>query len=311
MSRTVQVISPVRIHVVIEAKAAQIMLIEGDPNGLRTADFGPSWTGKIIASPRSSITVLKEREEVKHSGLYILTGPDPESDGSTRVYIGEGETLKERLYHHERNKEFWDSFYGVVSKNKNSELTKTNIRYLESLSINRADTVNRAILDNRTKPDQPVIQEIEKIQMDVYFRMMTTMLPLLGCNVLSPTRPIIGNEESKEVQDFDELFVIKMKNGVVANGIQNGSEFVVLEGSNASMEEGKSWVNGRKFREQLIREGALVEEGPHLRFTRDVAFKSPSAAASVVRALQTNGRYSWKEVKSGKQYVEIYGRINQ
>ena len=300
------------------AYSARIMLHEKSPSGLRTAEFGTSWTGKLIASPRTSLPILKQRAEVQGPGLYLLTGPDPESYGSTRVYIGEGEKLWDRIYKHNRDppdgKEFWNSIFGVVSKSNDSELTKTPLRYLESLTITRASEIGRSVMDNNTAPKPPPIQEIERSEMDNFFGMMTTMLPLMGCNVLSPTRPLLAPStlgRSNELTEFDELFTIKMRNGVEACGIQLDSEFVVLKDSTASMKDGASWVNARNYRDRLIREGALVVDGEHYRFTRDIAFSSPSAAACVVRAMQTNGRYAWKDSQTGQQYVEIYGRIHK
>ena len=296
------------------AYSAQIMLHERSPTGLRTAEFGSTWTGKMIASPRTSLPILQQRPEVNTAGLYLLTGPDPESYGSTRVYIGEGEKLWDRIYQHDRNKEFWNSIIGVVSKSIDSELTKTNIRYLESLAILRATQIGRAIVDNNTAPKPPPIQERDQNEMDHFFGMMTTMLPLLGCDVLTPTRPLAAPSTlgaSNEIKEFQELFMIEMRNGVHAEGIQLDSEFIVLKGSTASKKDGESWVNARGHRDQLVREGALSDDGEHYEFTKDVAFSSPSAAASVVMAMQKNGRYAWKESESGRQYVEIYGRLHK
>ncbi len=93
-----------------------------------------------------------------------------------------------------------------------------------------------------------------------------------------------------------ETLQLKLKNGVEAFGHElEGSKFVVLKGSTANREPRPSWrETERRWRKALEEDGALVKDGEHMRFTRDVTFMSPSAAASTVRAVQSNGRILWK-----------------
>jgi hypothetical protein len=54
----------------------------------------------------------------------------------------------------------------------------------------------------------------------------------------------------------------------------------------------------------LIEDGTLVEDGDHLKFTRDSEFSSPSAAATVVHGGSANGLLAWKN-KDGKTLKEL------
>ena len=56
----------------------KIFLTHGDPKRLRTAELS-NWTGKAVAGPRSEFEGLLAREESEKSGVYFLTGNDPES----------------------------------------------------------------------------------------------------------------------------------------------------------------------------------------------------------------------------------------
>ena len=297
--------------------SAKIRLLERSAEGARTATFSSAWTGMLIASPRNreSLSVIKDLEETHSPGVYLLTGEDPELGSRPKMYIGESDKLWDRIYQHDRgNKDFWNSIYGVVSKSRDSELNKTNILYLESLAISKAKEIHRADVVNKTAPSPPQIGDIERDEMNHFYQMMTHTLPLVGCNFLTPTRPVaatVPTGHSDDLVGLDEVFRLKMRNGVEARAIQKGSEFIVLKGSSASMDDGKSWVNARRFRDNLIQEGSLVVDGDRYRFTRDVPFGSPSAAGCVVRALQTNGRTAWVESESGKRYVEIYGRVHE
>ena len=140
----------------------------------------------------------------------------------------------------------------------------------------------------------------------------------------------VENETSNHIEDETKIhqraddtplekdlyFEISMKSGVYAEARATGSELVVLAGSTASAKDGPTWTNGRKLRNQLISDGTLIPSarepsGMFYKFTRDYIFSSPSMAASVVRALQTNGRTAWKLKNSKERYIDIFGRKNK
>lgn len=85
------------------------------------------------------------------------------------------------------------------------------------------------------------------------------------------------------------------KYGLMASAYETGEAFVVLAGSKARSE----WIgvshNYAELHAQLMAEGAIQPNGNDelCAFTRDVAFKSPSAAAAVVLGRADNGRTSW------------------
>lgn len=94
-----------------------------------------------------------------------------------------------------------------------------------------------------------------------------------------------------------ELLEIRLTNGVLATGMfLDNNQFVVQAGSTANLEPRPSWrTPDRKIRARLEAEGALfAQDDETLVFTRDVTFKSPSAAASIVRAVNSNGQKLWK-----------------
>ena len=70
----------------------KIFLVHGDPKRLRTAELS-NWTGKAVAGPRSEFEGVLAREESEKSGVYFLTGTDPES-GKPAIYIGEAESIR-------------------------------------------------------------------------------------------------------------------------------------------------------------------------------------------------------------------------
>lgn len=96
----------------------KLFLLHGDPKRLRTAETS-NWSGKAIAAPRTDLEELTSRDEASQSGVYILTGNDPDTGGPT-AYIGEAEVLRDRIR---------VSLVAFLSKDEN--LTKAHIRFLE------------------------------------------------------------------------------------------------------------------------------------------------------------------------------------
>jgi len=63
----------------------KLFLVHGDPKRLRTAELS-NWSGKAVAGPRSQFDGVLAREESHQSGIYLLTGIDPET-GKPAIYI--------------------------------------------------------------------------------------------------------------------------------------------------------------------------------------------------------------------------------
>jgi hypothetical protein len=110
----------------VASATIKIFLVHGDPKRLRTAELS-NWTGKAVAGPRSEFEGVVSREEAEGSGIYFLSGSDPDS-GKPAIYIGEAEYIRDRLKAH-LQKDFWNHVVFFVSKDEN--LTKSHIRYLE------------------------------------------------------------------------------------------------------------------------------------------------------------------------------------
>ncbi len=86
------------------------------------------------------------------------------------------------------------------------------------------------------------------------------------------------------------------KRGVDAEGAVSDEGFVVFSGSVGDAEDRSYLQKGARMRrEQLREEGSIVADGNNVRFTKDVLFTSPSAAAVVVSGASYSGREVWKD----------------
>lgn len=272
----------------------KMFLVHGNPKRLRTAELS-NWTGKAVAGPRSEFEGVLAREESQKSGVYFLTGTDPDS-GKPAMYIGEAESIRDRVKSH-LQKDFWNQVVYFVSKDEN--LTKAHIRYLEGKLIEKARTAGRALVTNGQSSGAK-LPESDREDMEVFLEKISQLLPVLGVELLVPSSsPAIAVSER-------ETLICEIK-GLQARGhlIPNG--FLVLKGSQAVLHERPSsqkypWA--RNMREELKKDGVLVEQQDHLIFTRDAEYSSPSAAAAVVHGGHANGLIAWKNSK-GKTLKEI------
>lgn len=272
----------------------KLFLVNGEPKRLRTAELS-NWTGKAVAGPRSELESVLAREESQKSGVYFLTGNDPES-GKGAVYIGEAECVRDRLKSH-LDKDFWNQVVFFTSKDEN--LTKAHIRYLEGRLIEQSRHAGRAIVQNGQSSGAR-LPESDREDMEIFLEKVHQLLPVLGVEVLVPVAaPATATTER-------ELLFCEIK-GLKATGHLTPNGFVVLAGSQAVLTERPSsqkypWP--LNMRQKLKEEGILAAKSDHLVFSQDAEFSSPSAAAAVIHGGHANGLIAWKN-KHGKTLKEL------
>jgi hypothetical protein len=272
----------------------KIFLVHGDAKQLRTAELS-NWTGKAVAGPRSDFDGVMAREESGSSGVYFLTGKEPET-GNSIVYIGEAESIRDRLKSH-LAKDYWNQVVFFVTKDEN--LTKAHIRYLEGRLIELAKQAARTRLKNE-QGSGARLPESDREDMEVFLEKIQQLLPVLGVEILVPPRV--------QVKDGTEPNLLSCETkGISATGFRTPNGIVVLAGSQAVLDErpsSKKWPWAHDMRQKLLDDGALTAEADHLVFTRDTEFSSPSAAAAVVHGGHANGLLAWKN-KEGKTLKEL------
>jgi hypothetical protein len=272
----------------------KIFLVHGDPKRLRTAELS-NWTGKAVAGPRSEFEGVIGREEADSSGVYFLTGNDPES-GKPAIYIGEAENIKDRVKSH-LEKDFWNQIVYFISKDEN--LTKAHIRFLEGRLIEQGRLAGRALVINGQSSGAK-LPESDREDMEVFLEKINQLLPVLGVELL-----VISTSKTKT--DLEKGILVCEIKGLKAAGHLTPNGFLILKGSQAVLTERASsqkypWP--LNMRQKLKDDGVLSVANDHLVFTRDEEFSSPSAAAAVVHGGHANGLTAWKS-KNGKTLKEI------
>jgi hypothetical protein len=272
----------------------KIFLVHGDAKRLRTAELS-NWTGKAVAGPRSEFDGLLAREEAQKSGVYFLTGSDPET-GKNAVYVGEAESIRDRLKSH-LEKDFWNHIVFFISKDEN--LTKAHIRYLEGRLIEQSKQAGRALVKNGQSSGSK-LPESDREDMEIFLEKIHQLMPALGADFLVPPASAAASDIPQEILSCE----IK---GHKAIGTVSSNGFVVFKGSHASLEVRPSahkypWVVN--LRQKLIDEGTLIARNEIFIFTQDTEFPSPSSAAAVIHGGTANGLTAWKN-KYGKTLKEL------
>lgn len=192
----------------------RIFVPEGDPEGLRIIDRQSS-PSKFFAFPRAKWEQIKNRPELTSAGIYILTGYSKPEDELPTVYVGQADTIKNRIEQHIRNKEFWDKAVIFVSSTINS----THAKWLEHKLIDRVLRANRSIVENGNSPQEPTISEAEQAEMQVFLAEIYQTLPLVG---------LMAFEVPKAVMVPQETSVRGVKDTIVVPAQEEGFKSVFL-----------------------------------------------------------------------------------
>lgn len=282
-------------------RSIRIYLDDGSVSGIKHAEI-VNWTGQAISAPRTQVKNLQEWDESKKPGVYFLFGVDDISGGQA-VYIGEAENVLDRLKNHVANKDFWNEV--VFFTNKDENLTKSHVKYLESRLIQFAKESGRYVILNGNEPQLSVLPRGDRDAMEEFIANLKTLLGVMGHKALEPFAK--HEYSSKNISDGDvrtppiavvnviEL-VLKVKN-IDAKSMLTDEGLVVLAGSKANKDVKESLSSGYKqLREQLIDNEVLVERNDHLVFQKEQLFTSSSQAAAIIAGYPMNGRVSWKTI---------------
>lgn len=299
-------------HLMVHGRSVRLYLVDGTPTGIVTAEI-MNWTGHVLVTPRSRLAEALLRSEASRTGVYFLVGDDPDQSSKSRVYIGEGDSVIDRLKSHAKDsmKDFWTRACLVTSKDMN--LTKAHARYLESRFVELTKAADRANVANGNEPARKTLPESDIADMEFFISQVQVVLPVVGFDFLRPkisaAKPRLPETSVASVNDGVQLILTSGKYGYEAKAIELDGEVTVLAGSRGTTE---SFVTNiySSLRQQLIQDGRLVQtdDPNYVEFIEDVTFASPSAAAAVVRNRNTNGRTSWRVAATGQTLKEWQDR---
>lgn len=279
----------------MDAAAIQVVLANGDPKGIIYAGMH-DWAGRIAIFPRDDIEELVKNPDYSCPALYILIGEDQSNFGQESVYVGETEVANTRIKQHlsAQDKTFWKR--AIILTSASGGLNKAHIKSLESIILKELDSAKAVSIKNQNKfLAYPHLAMHDEIIVSRYFKNYKVILRSLGYKIFEMRESLGFRDDSSETPTIlnysNPIFEIKSV-GVTAHGRMLGDSFVVSKGSTIRHIEGGSHAY---FAQQLIDSKLVTPLGNSFYiFQRDVAFSSPSLAASVVTGTTRSGWSNWK-----------------
>ena len=296
----------------MKPRSINIFLLEGDPNGIRVAQISMS-TIQAIAFRRNQLgKVRKTFPEIIRPGVYILLGQDEENADRWVAYIGESESVGDRLGFHSANekgrdaKGFWAETIVLVSKDEN--LTKSHARYVEARLVAEAGRNPRWNLANSQRASEVGKLPLpDRAAMEEFVDQTITLVGALGCDLFRAMRgslPGEMNEISNEPSaPSGPVFFFRGQGFAAEMNVSASGEFVVRRASRARSRTTATIPRGTaSLRDTLIEKGILREDDGALIFSSDYTFPSVSSAAAVVYGGSANGRILWR-LQDGRTYA--------
>ena len=261
------------------AKALQVIVPSGEPIGIKLIKVS-GWDGLCYIVPRQSLNELSVDSDVNNPGLYFLFGKDESSDGQL-AYIGESENFLTRITSHSSKKDFWDEAIVFTG-----DLNKAHVKYLEHKAIQLAKQTGRMQLLNANNPPENRLSEYDKVGVELFFANAKFILEAFGYSIFKSIEESVSDSKP---------YYLKGRNFDATAKLLDDGQVIVLAGSLASIAQTDSFGGwAEAARNQFLQDGTLVDEGESYRFTKDVTFRSPSAAAATVAARSINGWTAWK-----------------
>ena len=273
------------------AKTIQIFLPDGNPRGVKIAEF-TSRTIQVVLVPRAQLDLASKRRELSNVGLYFLLG-ESTSSNLPMLYIGETEDCAKRLKQHNQQKDWWD--YALVCISKTQEFTKAHVKYLEWYCHEQADKAGLFKLENGNIPPKPHLSEPVIADLMDHFQSIQPLCTTLGYPLFEQ---VVKPKKSNQL-------ICKGKDAI-AYGEYSAEGLTIFADSTSNRIFAKSaHVYIQRYRDGLIEDGILVktDKGTY-RFTKDHTFNSPSKAAGVVLGRNSNGWKEWK-YPNGKTLDEV------
>lgn len=307
-----------------KAQTIRLHLPDGDPDSICIADIVMSRI-QAVSFHRDQLRDIRMNQEIHDidkPGIYILIGSNEYDDVDNVAYIGQSNNVGgERLPYHKSPKPedevkvaFWERT--VVLTTNDESMSTGNMNHIEAELIRIARKNLRWETTNKNDPtyDSTKLSAIDRDFINKFVDLATTLVRSLGWDLFRTTSehgshkdqqnqeegkdqsPSIFTYRTSTAGENGETFVCTLRGEIIAKMIPVSTKsIVVMKDSKAkiSMAESSS-ENLKKVHAALVKNNVLIEDGKRLVFSRDYEFSSVSAAASIIKGSNWNGRTEWK-----------------
>lgn len=266
----------------------QTYLPDGSLEGIKVIELSES-SVKAFVVPRIKLNDLKSRHEINQPSLYLLI-----NSADNQLYIGESENFFHRAKNHDQSKDFWDLTIAIVS-NTNS-LEKSDVKYLESLAVEKAQATAAMQVLNKTVPARNNVHEFKVHTLEKILEDTAMIAESLGFSIFA----------SKKDDQEESLWHLTAKNSS-ARAQFRGDKFILLSGSIIDKTYAPSWA--KAFPKSLIEREELLKAngkdlGESFELINNIPARSPNHAGGIVAGRSINAWISWKN-SNGKTMDEV------
>lgn len=265
-------------------KTIQLLIFGGNPNGRIKCELS-NWDGRVYKVSRTELSKFSARADANYTGVYFLFAKD--NDNNDLIYVGEAEEIYMRLKQHIVDNSLPDWTDCIVVTNKDNNLNKAHVKYLESKFYDSANQSGRFIVKNKKAPTCSSVSEYDSAMLEEFISNTKLLVSTLGYRVFETFESY-----NKQDQPAKTIYYIKAARGADARGINETDGFCVLKGSIVASSVTSSMSQYLiALRESMMKAGTINSS---YEFTKDQIFTSPSLAAAVVMGRNANGQTEWK-----------------
>ncbi|MDO4188961.1 MAG: GIY-YIG nuclease family protein [Lachnospiraceae bacterium] len=157
-----------------KAKTISLLLEDGTLKGVMCIEDSSWNSGELYSAPRESINELMSSEACNKFGVYLLLSEE-------MVYVGQSMDLATRIKQHLAGKDWWER--AIVLTTKDDSLNRSDIDYLESVLINKANDNNKLDCDNKKKGNPQKVTKFRKVELEQYLEEAFLLMELIGVSV--------------------------------------------------------------------------------------------------------------------------------
>ena len=265
-------------------KTIQMLIFDGNPNGRIKCELS-NWDGRVYKLSRTELGQFNNRPDANYTGVYFLFAKD--NDNNDLIYVGEAEAIYLRLKQHISDNCLPDWTDCIVVINKDNNLNKAHVKYLESKFYELANQAGRFIVTNKKAPTCSSVSEFDSAMLQEFISSTKLLVNTLGYRVFDTYDAIITQEQTPKT-----TFYIKAARGADARGIIDSDGFLVMKGSRIATTVTNSFSKYlNTLRDSMIKSGTINSS---YEFTKDQVFTSPSLAAAIVMGRNANGQTEWR-----------------
>ncbi|MBQ0159429.1 MAG: GIY-YIG nuclease family protein [Bacteroidales bacterium] len=264
-------------------------LIEGTLSGARNIYMGANSTCHLYVIPRTEISLANNIADIAgQPAFYILIG---DTNGlKSEAYIGQTTDFANRKNDHIQKKDFWS--VALVFVSDNHKIYGDDVKYLEYLGIELAQSVDSFSLLNGANPRKPNIAPYRVNDMEVFFRDIQLLTRFYGCGIFDA--PVAKPHP-------EHLFYVHATDRP-AEGIgyydECSKQFVLVKGSVIASEVVSSF-KATAARQKFIKEHCKTDKG-RIVLQHNVPMDSPSGASGIILGRPSNGWDDWKDSDGNK-----------